>query len=1155
MTAIADLLDRDPRGQRLINNGQARLSGTDESEDRGELKTFVCEGKYGDGITRILEGFCRDLSKSSQQAAWVSGFYGSGKSHLLKMLRYLWTNTVFADGMSPRSLVEDMPDSVRAALRELDTQAARAGGLFAAAGAMPSGQLERPRHSVLAIVLRAAGLPADFGKAQFCLWLEDRGITDRVKTAISSVGAKFEDEIDELYMSPIIPKAIADQFPGEDIKEVRERIRSQFKTPDIDIDRTQFVSMLNRVLKRQGQNGKMPLTLILLDEVQIYIGDSLDRAGAVAEIAETLAKEFDSRIMLVGAGQSALQATQTNPQLVRLLDRFTIRVQLDDNDVETVTRKVLLRKKADARRPIEQCLDEHDGAVARQLADTKIAVRQADKAIRVDDYPLLPVRRRFWDACFRAADLQGTQSQLRSQLRILHDALADNADKPLGTIVPGDVLYEALKAALVQSGSLSRDAYDRIEPLDRIYGDDDGPLAKRLAGLAFLISRLPTESGSDIGVRATTEHLADLLVDDLTLDQGAFRARVRALVDRMVDEGHLVRIGDEVRIQTTEGRAWQQEFQKFRTHYTNDVAAIADERDKLIEGALSSVLRQVPAVYGEAKVRCELQTHRGDRAPEKDGRNIPLWVRSGWQTKEKEVRDAARALGSSDGIVHLFIDRPGSNDLRDALAELLASKATLDKRGLGHGSSGEEARRGMETRQRLADERAVGLAEAIVGDAIVLLGGGTAETQATLAQRLQAAAETARKRMFPQFKDADRPVAEWAKAAKIAREGGEHPFSAVGHAGEAEGHPIGRAVLGFIRAGKAGREVRQEFESAPYGWPKDAIDATLLALVRSNKLNVVLNGEPAAISVLDGTAIGKATFRLEDVSIAQRERLALAGLLQTLVGSIPNRDELVEPAREFLRKLRALGESSGGDAPLPASPRLPLEDEAQALAGNALLRLLLDRKAEIEQTITSWKERAKLKTERMGRWQIAWRLARHAEPFPEAATDLIELKGIRDGRQLLEPSDPLPAPMRRLRELLTKQVTAAHKSLSEDVRASFETLERNTVWAALDLAKKESILAEIGLRIPPQPNVSDDAHLADSLDHKPLGQWQAEIRAVGDQQVSAAQKAAQLSAPQTLRASIERGTIVRNAEEVDAWVDRQRTTLNEAVKRGPVVIS
>ncbi|MET4118814.1 hypothetical protein ABIB85_005443 [Bradyrhizobium sp. JR1.5] len=1154
MTTIADLLDRDPRGQRLVNNGQARLIGTDE-EARGELRTFVCEGRYADGVTRILENFCRDIGKSSQQAAWVSGFYGSGKSHLLKMLGYLWSNEPFSDGMSPRALVEEMPGSVRAVLRELDTQAARAGGLFAAGGPMPSGQLERPRHSVLSMVLRAAGLPADFGKAAFCLWLEDKGIIDDVKAAVSSAGGAFDEEIDELYMSPLIPEAIASQFPGETSKEIRERIRAQFKTPDFDIDRTQFVSMLKRVLKRQGKHGKPPLTLILLDEIQIYIGDSQDRAGAIAEIAETLAKEFDSRIMLVGAGQSALQGTsQSNPQLVRLLDRFTIRVQLDDNDVETVTRKVLLRKKAEARTLIEHCLDINDGAIARQLAETKIAVRANDRAIRVDDYPLLPVRRRFWDVCFRAADLQGTQSQLRSQLRILHDALAENAEKPLGAVVPADVLYDALKAALVQSGALPRDAYDRIEPLADVYRPD-GALAKRLAGLAFLISRLPTEAGADIGVRATPDHLADLLVDDLTIDQGAFRSRVRVLIDNMVEDGNLVRIGEEVRIQTTEGRAWQQEFQKFRSHYGNDVSAIADAREKLIEDALAAVLRQVSSVHGDAKVPRKLVPHRGDRAPEKDGRNIPLWIRDGWRTSAKEARDTARAMGSANGIVHVFFDKPTSNDLKDAIADLLAAKATLDKRGLGHGSSGEEARRGMETRQRVAQERAIEIAERVVDDAVVLLGGGTTEIQATFSARLEAAIETARKRLFPQFKDADRPAAEWEKALKAAREGGEHPFAAVGHMADVDVHPVGRAILGIIGAGKAGREVRQYFERDPYGWPKDAVDAALVALVRANKLTVILNGEPAAASALDGTAIGKATFRREDVAISARDRIGLAGLLQTLVGPIPNRDDLADPARDFLRRFRSLGESAGGEPPSPAAPRLLIEDEAKALSGNALLRLLLDRRSEIEQAIESWTARAKLKAERMARWRTAERLSRHAELIPDAAIDLIELKGIREGRQLLETNDPLSAPMSRLRELLTKRLTAAHRDLAEAVRGALNTLDANPIWVGLDLPKKEAILAEVGLKLPVQPEVSDDERLAESLDRRPLGQWQAEVRGVSDLQVSAVQKAAQLSAPQTHRATIERGTIVRTEGEVDVWLSRQRTTLVAAVKRGPVVIS
>ena len=479
MTIIADVLDRDPRQNRLINNGQARI-GSDDIETRGELTSFVCEGRYSDGIVRIVESFTRDIGKSSQQAAWVSGFYGSGKSHLIKMLTYLWENKPFSDGVTPVQLIPDLPDDVRAALKELDQEATRAGGAFAAAGSMLSGQAERPRYSVLSIMLKAAGLPGDFGQARFMLFLKDRNIEAKVRAEIEARGGTLEQEVEDLFVSPLIADALLkiDTTLGSTNKDVRDAIRAQFRTPDFDISKDQFTDVVRRVLRLRSRNDKMPLTLVVLDEVQIYIGDgndSQDRAGAIAEIAETFAKEFGSRVMLVGAGQSALNGV---PQLVRLLDRFTIRIQLDDSDVETVTRKVLLRKKAGERDNVSKALDANAAAISRQLQSTRVAERPEDRAIRIDDYPLLPVRRRFWEVCFRALDRQGTQAQLRSQLRILHDALGDVASQPLGFSVAGDVLYDALKAALVQSGDLPRDTYERIESLATAYSAD-GALPKR----------------------------------------------------------------------------------------------------------------------------------------------------------------------------------------------------------------------------------------------------------------------------------------------------------------------------------------------------------------------------------------------------------------------------------------------------------------------------------------------------------------------------------------------------------------------------------------------------------------------------------------------------------------------------------------------------
>ena len=90
---IKDVLQRDPSTHPLVNQGQARIADKSNEkvfdELRGELSPFVCEGQYADGIQRILSSFLANLSQTSQKAAWVSGFFGSGKSHLLKMACHL----------------------------------------------------------------------------------------------------------------------------------------------------------------------------------------------------------------------------------------------------------------------------------------------------------------------------------------------------------------------------------------------------------------------------------------------------------------------------------------------------------------------------------------------------------------------------------------------------------------------------------------------------------------------------------------------------------------------------------------------------------------------------------------------------------------------------------------------------------------------------------------------------------------------------------------------------------------------------------------------------------------------------------------------------------------------------------------------------------
>src|SRR5690606_36833259 len=92
-----DIYNKSPQENHLVNNGVDEVS-EDHSEAsqailRYELETFVCDGQYEKGLETILEKFLMNLDAGAEQpGVWISGFYGSGKSHLVNMLRILWTD-------------------------------------------------------------------------------------------------------------------------------------------------------------------------------------------------------------------------------------------------------------------------------------------------------------------------------------------------------------------------------------------------------------------------------------------------------------------------------------------------------------------------------------------------------------------------------------------------------------------------------------------------------------------------------------------------------------------------------------------------------------------------------------------------------------------------------------------------------------------------------------------------------------------------------------------------------------------------------------------------------------------------------------------------------------------------------------------------------
>jgi len=1161
-----DLFQRDPSIAKLLNDGVAAVREAASPKEietlRYELEHFVCEGQYEDGLIRILESYLGNVSSTTQPAAWVSGFYGSGKSHLLKMFRHLWVDTNFTDGATARGLAR-LPQEAQDLLRELDTLGRRNGGLHAASGTLPSGGGESVRLAVLSIVLASKGLPESLPQAQFCMWLRKNDIFEKVQSAVEAAGKDFLSELHDLYVSPVLAKAIldADRDFAADLKQARAALRAQFPMVE-DISTNEFIRLVREVL---SVNKQIPCAVIVLDEIQLFIGNDPGRSTDVQEVAEALCKQLDSRVLLIGAGQTALAGNV--PLLQRLIGRFTIPVELSDSDVETVTRRVVLAKKADKKKAIEDMLDAHAGEINRQLAGTRIAACSEDRDIIVDDYPLLPVRRRFWEHVLRAVDVPGTASQLRTQLKIVHEAVRQTAGEDLGTTVPADFIFEQISPDLRKTGTLLREIDETIRSLDD--GTKEGRLAQRLCGLIFLIRKLPLEAVADIGVRATPEMMADLLVSDLGNDGTELRKNIprilKLLTDpppeaerpswlrkAMQDKGALlIEIEGEYSLQTRESSEWDREFRNRQTRLMSDPTSLSNKRGSLISAACGEALKGIKLVQGKCKEPRKLLVQFGSEAPLADGTAIPVWVRDGWGEKENTVVNDARAAGSDSAIIYAYIPKASADDLQKAIIVYEAAKSTLEFKGTPTTPEGREARDAMATRMATAEASRNQIVIDVIDRTKVFQGGGGERFELSLVAKVEAAAQASLDRLFPSFKSAD--DSRWANVMSRAKNGDEAALSAVDWTDAPAKHPVCSAVLAEVGSGKRGKEVRDAFEASPYGWPRDAVDAVLIVLHTTGHIRATHKGMTLSQGQLDQAKISVTDFRAETATINAKEKIKLRKLFHAAgVDCKPNEETAKAPV--FLARLAELADLAGGDQPMPVRPVISHIDTLRGFGGIEQLVEILNQHDTLDQQVKDWGKLVELAGKRKPAWETLCTLLKHADAIPQADDLHKQAAAVKAERRLLDASDPVPDIRKAAADALRAAATAAHGEYERTYNEEMTALTASENWKKLKDDQRKRIIVEEGIDELPVLSVGSEADLIHSLEQTALPAWKTRTDALPQQFARAAMAAAKLLEPKTQRVHLTSGTL-KTKTDVKEWLDDAEKNLLAKLKDGPVVVS
>lgn len=1137
---------RDPITAELLNNGVSKVAEIENDPEqvktlRFELENFVCDGEYARGLERILKAYLDGLNREEQKAVWVSGFFGSGKSHLVKMLRYLWVDYRFPDGAMARSLVK-LPPEVSDLLAELSNRSKAYGGLRAAAGTLGAGAMDNVRLAFVQLVLRSAGLPETLAQARFLLWLSGSGAAKKVEDALKSKNRNLLKEVRNLKLSTPLAEALLDADPKYGtVANAQAALRAEF--PDsVSPTINESLELIRQVF---GKGGHLPCTLLVIDEIQQFIGEKIPRAMDLQEIAEHCCRDLDRRLLLVGTGQSALTTTAS---LGRLQARFAVRVQLSDTDVETVIRKTVLHKKPEREEQIRKSIEANQGEISRHLQNTRLASTHADEPFYVPDYPLLPTRRRFWERVLRSTDHSGTAAQLRTQLKIVFDATRETAEKPLGTVVPADFIYDQIATDLLNTGELERE-YDEIIKKQRDK-TPQGELRSRLCALIFLINKLPTTPGADDGVRANVETLSDLLVADLAKDGPLLRGEIPKSLKQLVDAGHLMMVESEYRLQTREGAKWTHDFNRRRTGVLNDESRINGRRDELLREAVAQALRSVSLSHGVSHQPRKLSHELSTLKPAESKEGITLWLRDGWNDEERAVVNDARAAGTNSPMLFGYLPRLAHEELRQAIASEMAANETIHAQGAVSTSEAIEARKAVETQLTVASFKIQELVGQIVGASKVFLGGGEEASGIELQDKVKQAGTGSLVRLFPKFGDVDHST--WGQVVNRARAGDVGALGQIGYRGETGQHPVCRQVLDLIGAGKKGKDIREYFKSAPFGWPQDAVDGALYSLMVAGNVRAALNGQAVQTKDLPQNQVGAAHFYVDVPPLNVTQRLDLRALFQKGGVAAKNNEES-SAAIEFLAKLLDLGESAGGEAPLPATPDTQAIRNLQTLSGNAQLLAIHGKKADLEGYIAAWKKAADGIAKRLPSWERLLEFQHFGSGMPDVKSWAESIEAITRNRTLLNEPDPVPPIIHKITHMLREEMT----TLQRDVTAAFEVGERRLaqtdVWKRLNVAQRQDLAARCALEPSPPMPIGTESELLTALRSSSLLERRNLLDAIPQRFTRALEEAVRLLEPKAVRVMLPSVTI-KNEAELDAWLDEARQQVAEKLKDGPVIL-
>ncbi len=465
---------------------------------------------------------------------WISGFFGSGKSHFMKMLSYILENRSIEGKSVVESFQEKLDDPMilaRAAVNKTETI------LFNIDTEGPS---LKDKTAVMRVFAKVFYKHLGFSGSNMKITELEKYVDSMGKTAefravfAEKCGAPWEKKRDAYaFIKPAIVATLEEVLglSHEDATDwISDKTEPEFSIKDLVEDIETYVN-------KQPKGYRL---VFMVDEVGQYIGADTNMLLNLQSIVEEVGSRLYGKVWVICTGQEGIDAIIKTcaDEFSRIQARFKIRLSLTSNSVDEVIQMRLLAKTPEATERLTQTYALVDNSMDNVFdfngAASDIRGYRSEEEF-VKNFPFVPYQYAIMRDAFNGIRQHGNSgknlsSGERSMLTGFQESAWQIEEKDEYTIAPLYLFYDSLQTSL--DSTIRQVIYRCEEAAERGEGIERQDV--NVLKLLYLIRYVKSET-----LPSNLENITVLCADNIQMDKGEERKKIEQSLSRLVDENYV----------------------------------------------------------------------------------------------------------------------------------------------------------------------------------------------------------------------------------------------------------------------------------------------------------------------------------------------------------------------------------------------------------------------------------------------------------------------------------------------------------------------------------------------------------------------------------------------------------------------------------------